>query len=1229
MAFEPTPCASCGGGAGGGVDTENNLLCDTLADGTVVGSALAVYTYDENGNPTGPPTFIDPTTGDPYVAQGTLLPCPGETGCLDPVQFCFTTTSTGPVEHQGRMFDAVIPLNPGFALDSITVDAVTTPQNLVWDVSDSTGQAFADDLEAALALLFPGAEDITVTPPGSQDCAGASNPFVVHVGCLRLDQDPPDTLRFNYDGGEDLVRNPAYNETPQLSPPVSEGNYGFRLLAREDDPGPFPGNQPAERADCTNIANRGWETNDFSRTFEIWGQDVSSSQAVTPTPRGTPVQEVNSDGNTPEGGTTIWQTFQVTTGGNFTIRVVHGAREAGETHTIRLSTGDTDFSGPGDLIDNVTVPPQVTNNGGNSPGPWTVLNQVVALTPGTYTLSFKSTTPVVFNRGGLFTDMRAFLSVPGLFSDSIRTDNGCTVETEETSSTTTCEYWSPVCLDGTIESWQNAATRETLSNAAFWGQTPSPECCTGAAAGGEGGTIAPGNLVHNYEVCGVVGGVPTTLNRVVYTNQSGGVVASAFIGADGGPVSPSSWTPGRCVPRETDVETFILCRSRTDVESPPGSGDFPVVRTSFIRTNVYDRQTGALISTANRSMNGDDLDMTGWIVGNCDFTAGDTFFEQLCDFGNGGQPFFRRYQVDATGHVVAEGDNIDHDLSGEDYVVVGPVGICDGGCSNATSVLLCDAPESDTFTPGTAIEDSTSAAVGQPQFQNLPTPYLALWSGGVLNFPADPGPGQFHRAATGKIQAVGVEGCADSTGTLTVSVRVQNNGPDSGQVWSGALRLFRGTTLIADRPVPLSTPVGWQGTLSLTIPVTAADLTSGDLGIMLALETYHLGAKSWTADQFSAEFELTGCDSTNSVQFLRTVLTDCETGAVISTSDSTLDGDPYVVTGTVGECRAADTGQDCTSCETQTLCDVQADGSIVSFLRTACRLCDGTGNSVIDTELDGVTPYTQTGTVSACASLARDTELIELCDIQPDGTIVPFLRRMLFDGLGNVISSVMIDDEGGTYTPTGDVTTCSNKGSVGEFILCDTLGNGDVVSFVRKYIQDSNGNVVTLVDLTLDGDPYIIQGTVGTCQDDCCPILVADNLCATGGRTGIVAIRNPDATVIYLDPANNTTVPQAELVACSSGDNLVNTGIRHIVGVMNVNVKTIAPGLQSVTLTVLTGNVLVTVTDGTNVSVPAGVTLTWSVADTDDSSLAAATFVGSDGTADYVLHWTTKATSAG
>lgn len=545
------PCVTCGdGGAGGaaGADVEQLVLCDIDAEGNLLGTAIAVYEYDAAGNPVGAPTFVDPVTGAVYVPQGTLQPCP--TGdCGGPLQFCFTSTATGPVAHPGRRYTAELPINPGFALDSLTIDGTTYPANIQWLVTDPDGAQFATQLANFIGARFPTAVVSVANPNAGTPVCGVAQPMQVDISCIRIDAPAPQIVSFQYNGGRDAIINPAYLTTPPTDLSVGQ----FHYLRRQDAGGTL---------NCTNTPNRGWETNDLgdaNRDFEIWGNGpggLATIQDTTPTPRGTPVQEITADINDTGPGPTIWQTFEVLAAGTFNLVLVHGARDAGEQHTIRLSTGDTDDVGPGDLINNVTFPPQVTNAGGGTPGAWTSFEQSIFLNPGIYTFSFTTTNPVGPNRGGLFTDMRAFVDAP---NQVVTADNfeDCVIETEEETSTTVCQWWQPQCSNGVIVGWRNAETGQVMTNAAFWGQAPSPECCASAGGGGGGNTITAGNMVHNYEVCGVVGGIPRTLQRVVIQDQSGGVVADAFIGADGGPVAPTSWTMGACpVARIAEIDQY-------------------------------------------------------------------------------------------------------------------------------------------------------------------------------------------------------------------------------------------------------------------------------------------------------------------------------------------------------------------------------------------------------------------------------------------------------------------------------------------------------------------------------------------------------------------------------------------------------------------------------------------------------------------------------------------------
>jgi hypothetical protein len=333
------------------------------------------------------------------------------------------------------------------------------------------------------------------------------------------------------------------------------------------------------------------------------------------------------------------------------------------------------------------------------------------------------------------------------------------------------------------------------------------------------------------------------------------------------------------------------------------------------------------------------------------------------------------------------------------YTPIGLVGVCppgdDGqGCTHGTTVLLCDQPAGSGGPITPAITDATSADVGQGQFTDLPGPYTPLWSGGSLVYPAGTGPGQQHATVTGRITAVAPAGCEASGGTLTISVRVTQNGPGTGQAWDGSLRLFRGTTLLAFQDALTYAPPGWTKTLTVSAPVTAADLTSGNLFIGLPLETFQGTAKQWTVDQFSAKVQLTDCASSESVQFLRTIVTDCETGAVVTTTDSTLDGDPYTVTGDAGQCTAA--GSDDTECcetdSTLTLCDVADDGTATPFLRHLTYTPGTATPAVADFDLDGTTPYTVAGTVRVCSPAAepcRNSSSLLLCDLPTDGDPAP------------------------------------------------------------------------------------------------------------------------------------------------------------------------------------------------------------------------------------------------
>lgn len=95
-----------------------------------------------------------------------------------------------------------------------------------------------------------------------------------------------------------------------------------------------------------------------------------------------------------------------------------------------------------------------------------------------------------------------------------------------------------------------------------------------------------------------------------------------------------------------------------------------------------------------------------------------------------------------------------------------------------------------------------------------------------------------------------------------------------------------------------------------------------------------------------------------------------------------------------------------------------------------------------------------------------------------------------------------------------------------------------------------------------------------------------------------------------------------------AADAQVGTGLWRYVGDQAaVNLKAAFPGLQSVTVTVVAGTCQVGGDQGGAI-LPAGTTHSWSVTDTDDSSLNTFNFDPQPG-GDVIVNWTYKGSAAG
>jgi hypothetical protein len=469
-------------------------------------------------------------------------------------------------------------------------------------------------------------------------------------------------------------------------------------------------------------------------------------------------------------------------------------------------------------------------------------------------------------------------------------------------------------------------------------------------------------------------------------------------------------------------------------------------------------------------------------------------------------------------------------------------------CHDSTTVLLCDAPASDTVTVTPTVSDSTVAAVGQSQFVDLATPYTTLWSGGSLAFPVGAGPDQEYKAATGKFTA-DMTGCEDATGTLTVSVRVKQNGPGTGQAWDGALRVFNGTTLLAAADAATYAPPGYQKTLTVSVPVTAADIAAGSISAAVILETFHLSAKSWTADQFTASLELTGCTAAVPVQFLRTVVTDCETGEIVSHHDTTLDGADYFATGEVQQCQpVSEQPPTCTDCDTLVLCDIPTTAPAVITGNTASGTlpngvawtatnpgpvnaggvfppntvaADGTtwwGLPTFPNATNAPTKWSfsvpSTVEFSVYLHYSATNPALNTAQLPVGLEVVHLPPGYRYDADTGVLTRVSDDDPAepcsyvtnpqaatsATFRTPGAVTSFTTAPSANPRVaLCGKfftylVGAITVVpggQFLRHICRACDGSVAYVTDTLLDGTtPYLVAGTVAACQppqpEPCC-----------------------------------------------------------------------------------------------------------------------------------------------
>ncbi|MGW3736669.1 hypothetical protein [Streptomyces sp. NPDC005148] len=560
----------------------------------------------------------------------------------------------------------------------------------------------------------------------------------------------------------------------------------------------------------------------------------------------------------------------------------------------------------------------------------------------------------------------------------------------------------------------------------------------------------------------------------------------------------------------------------------------------------------------------------------------DTELLALCDTAADGTvtEFLRHFTYTEGAPVV-----VDTLLDGvSPYTPTGTVTRCQDDrepCRNASSLLLCDLPTDGT--PAATVTDTDPTAfypypTGAPVSGAQP-----LWDGGgTLTIPAASAP---QPGATGAVATLAATlqaarpACDAGTAHVTVSVDVTQLGPDTGCAATGYLRLFNGpASPVALAVTPNNAPPGWSGTLTVEADVPAADLAAGNIGVLVALDTYDDSPSAcpgsprrtgWDLAQFTAAvtYDQTGC----APQFLRTVTVDCETGAVIATSDSTLDGQPYTVTGDVGQCAPASGGGDaeplkCGDTEIAQLCDLTYDPQApiptpagdFTLTGNVVAANDGTtlwfaqsnqvANGVAELTVSGLLPAVlyefrfASAWIGAGAPDPANNNATYLLEILDGTTVLATRNRNTSNGSNVFPGGVLTEDlpplafiAPATGAVTIRFTDQTTGGAINDrdlflmpFEVRTAVLTVTSTPFLRRFTFDCDGNLTSSQDLGLDGaTPYAVQGEVGSCA-------------AAGGE----GWTSPEA-----EPCQVQNVIERCRCDDTDGDGLADTGYVELIGV--------------------------------------------------------------------------------
>ncbi|WP_086778054.1 hypothetical protein [Streptomyces griseus] len=318
--------------------------------------------------------------------------------------------------------------------------------------------------------------------------------------------------------------------------------------------------------------------------------------------------------------------------------------------------------------------------------------------------------------------------------------------------------------------------------------------------------------------------------------------------------------------------------------------------------------------------------------------------------------------------------------------------------------------------------------------------------------------------------------------------------------------------------------------------------------------------------------------SARTTQFIRRIVTDCDTDETVSVTDTDLQGQPYTPTGEVGQCETTGGGSsECATCETLTLCDVVPDespgGPDISWEAidlaaladgpTSGTLANGVGWTVscghwlgpqghytIYPASGGGTPacdqtwtfdqpvYARVGLrgfnvgPSECLSWSSEGEFtVEF--LHPNHEVSSAPNTIC--GLGGAVDESLIVSS----APVSEVTLSAiNNPGQGRGIglmevglLNEPPAPGTAVPFLRTVCRDCSGAVTSTTDTSLAGDPYTPAGTVTTCASGgggSTP--VEPQPCRDTSSTLLCDTAATDAITVF-DPANVAGSDGWEVVA--------------------------------------------------------------------------------------------------